>query len=79
MELNEFLQSKVKKKLSSVQKISCITAIADKKIINAFYVIGVFCSPSQSAVQIFKVSSAWLYVLLESTTEDKKKLTYNYI
>ena len=49
--MNEFLQSKIKQNLSSVEKITCITAIADKKII-VFCVFRVFCSPSQSAVQI---------------------------
>ena len=29
--LNESLQLEIKQKLSSVQKITCITAIADKK------------------------------------------------
>ena len=29
LQLNEFLRSEIKQKLSSVQKITCITAIAD--------------------------------------------------
>ena len=39
-------------KLSSVQKLTCITAIADKKIIRVFCMSGILCSPPQSAVQI---------------------------
>ena len=52
MELNEFLQSEVKQKLSSNEKFACITAIADKKIISVFCVSGVLCSAPQFAVQI---------------------------
>ena len=51
LQLKEFLQSEKKQKFSSVQKISCITAIADKKI-SVFCVSEVFCSPPQSAVEI---------------------------
>ena len=69
--LNEFLQSEIKEKLFSVQKVTCITVIADKKLICLFCASGVLCSPPQSAVQI-KVSSAWLYFLLESITEEQK-------
>ena len=47
-----FQQSEIKQKLSLVQKITCITAIANKKIISVFCVSGVLCSPPQSAVQI---------------------------
>ena len=36
--------------LSSVQKIICIAAIADKKIISVFCMSRVLCSPSQSPV-----------------------------
>ena len=43
---------KKKQKLSSVQKITCITAIDDKKITSAFYVSGALCFSPQSAVQI---------------------------
>ena len=50
--LNEFLQSEIKQRLSSVENMTCITAIADKKIISAFCVSEVLHSPSQSAVQI---------------------------
>ena len=39
-------------KWSSVEKFTCITAIADKKIINVFFVTGVLCSLPQSAVQL---------------------------
>ena len=41
LQLNEFLQLKIKQKLSSVQKFTCIIAIIDK-----------ICSPPQSVVQI---------------------------
>ena len=51
-QLNEFLQLEIKQKLSSVQKITYITAIADKKIISLFCVSRVLCSPSQSAAQV---------------------------
>ena len=34
LQLNEFLQSEIKQKLSSAQKITCITTIADKNIIS---------------------------------------------
>ena len=37
MQLNEFLQSEIKQKLSSVLKITCISATADKKIKNYMY------------------------------------------
>ena len=50
--LNEFLQLEIQKKVSPVQKITCITAIADKKIISVFCVTGVLCSPPQSATEI---------------------------
>ena len=49
---NEFLQSEIKQKLPLVQKITCITAIADKKIISLFCVSEVLCSPPQPTVQI---------------------------
>ena len=32
MQLNDFQQSEIKQKLSSIQKITCISAIAYKKI-----------------------------------------------
>ena len=38
--LNEFVQSETKQKLSSVHKITSITAIADKKVISVFCVSG---------------------------------------
>ena len=46
------LQSEKKQKLSSVQKITCITAIADKKIRRSLSLSVVLCSPFKSAVQI---------------------------
>ena len=52
LQLSEFLQSEIKQKLSSVQKITCITANVDDKIISLFYVFGVLCLQTQSAVQI---------------------------
>ena len=53
LQLNEYLQSELKQKLSSFEKIICITAIADKKIITVFFISGV-CAPylPQSSVQI---------------------------
>ena len=41
-----------KPKLSWFQKISCITAITDKKMISVFCTSAILCSPPQSAVQI---------------------------
>ena len=35
-----------------IQKITCIIAIADKKIVSVFCVSGIFFSPRQSDVQI---------------------------
>ena len=52
LQLNEIPQSEINQTLSSVPKITCITAIADKKIICVFCVSGVLSSPPQSAVQI---------------------------
>ena len=54
LQMNEFLQSEIKQELSSVQKITCITAIAiaDKKIKSTSCLFGVLYSPHQSAVQI---------------------------
>ena len=52
LQLNEFLQSKSKQKLSSVQRIACITVFADEKMLNIFCVSQVLYFPSQSALQI---------------------------
>ena len=60
LHLNEFVQSEIKQKLSSVQKITCITATADKKTLIVVCVCGVLCFPPQSAV------------FLESIREEKK-------
>ena len=49
--MNEFLQWEIKWKLSSVQNIYCITAIADKKK-SIFCAFGVLCYWLQSAVEI---------------------------
>ena len=46
LQLNEFLESEIRQKLSSVQKIACINAITDKKIITLLDVSGMLCSPS---------------------------------
>ena len=50
--LNEFLQSEIKQKSSSLQTITCINATVDKKTISVFCVSGVFCSPRRSAVSL---------------------------
>ena len=50
--LNELLQSEIKQKLSSFKKNTCVTAIADKKIISMFCVSGVLCSSPKSDVQV---------------------------
>ena len=52
VQLNEFLQSVIKQKLSSVQKIPCITAIADKKILSTFCISEVLCCTTLSTVQV---------------------------
>ena len=52
LELNGFLQSEIKQKLSSVQKITYTISLADKNKISVFCVSGVLCSPSQFAVQM---------------------------
>ena len=49
--INSYNQ-KIKQKWSSVQKITCVTAIADKKMISVLCVFWVLCSPPQFAVQI---------------------------
>ena len=52
LQSNKLLQqSEIKQKLSSVQKMNCITGIANKKVISVFYVSGVLCSSLQSAIQ----------------------------
>ena len=52
LQSNKLLQqSEIKQKLSSVQKMNCITGIANKKVISVFYVSGVLCSWLQSAIQ----------------------------
>ena len=63
---NEFLQSEIKQKLSSSQKIARTTAIAGTKIINVFCASEVLCSPPQSTVQIKRL------LLLGSITEENK-------
>ena len=52
LHLNEFLQLEIKQKLSLVQKITCIIAIAYKKTISVSCVSEVLRSPPQSAVHI---------------------------
>ena len=77
LELNEF-QQEIKQKLSSVQKIICISAITDKKIISAFCVSGVYYSPPQSTVQINNLFSLALFSPgIHNGAE--KKLTNNYM
>ena len=51
LQLNEFMESDIKQKLSLVQ-ITCVTATAHKKIISLFCVSGILRSPPQSAVQV---------------------------
>ena len=46
LQLNEFLESEIRQKLSSIQKIASINAITDKKIITLLDVSGMLCSPS---------------------------------
>ena len=52
LELNGFLQSEIKQKLSSVQKTTYTIALADKNIAIVFCVSGVLRSPSQFAIQM---------------------------
>ena len=49
-QLNKFLQSVIKQKLSLVQKITRINAIADKKKMSTVCVFAM-CDPPQSVVQ----------------------------
>ena len=50
-----------KAELSSVQKFTCITAMADKRIKVYSVCLGVLCFPPKSVVQIkYLFSSAWL-------------------
>ena len=71
--MNEFLKPEIKV-LSSVQKLTCITAIADKKIISVFCVSGVLCSlPSL----LFKLNSFFSLALFSPGIHEK--LTNNYM
>ena len=73
LQLNEFPQSEIKQKLSSVQKVICITAIADKKTISAFLVSASVVLPTSVCCSIkCLVSSGWLSFLLEFTMQEKK-------
>ena len=45
LRLNESLQQEIKQELSSVQKITCITTMADKRIISVFWPSGGYCAP----------------------------------
>ena len=62
--LNESLQLEIKQKISSVQKITCITAIADKKkkIKWSLYICGVLIHLSLS----LKLSSFFSLVLFSA-------------
>ena len=75
LQLNEFLQSEIQQTLTSIQKVTCITGIADKKIIiwGIISLSGVLCSPLQFAVQIKQFLQFCLYFLLESSTEEGNK------
>ena len=65
-------------KLSSVQKITVITVITDKKIINPVSIFVVLCSTSVSVSNQI-VSLVWFYFLLESAKEEEKKITRKII
>ena len=54
LQLNEFLQSVIKQELSSTKKITCIIAIADKKILLYSAYLG-SCAPHLSL--LFKLNS----------------------
>ena len=54
LQLNEFLQSEIKQKLSAVQKLTYIAAIADKRITSAFCYVG-YCAPLLSL--LFQLNS----------------------
>ena len=69
LQLNEFLQSGIMHNLSSVQKITYITAIADKKKIIVFCASGLLRSSYHSAVQTVQT---WPYFLLVPKGEEKK-------
>ena len=58
LQLNEFLQSEINEKLSSVQKITYIAAIVDKEIVTVFRRRIQSCCNIQDGV--FCVNSYWL-------------------
>ena len=78
VQLNEFLQSAIKQKLSSFQKITCSTAISDKKILSTFCISEVLCYPTLFNVQIIQFLqlgsiSSW------NPQRKRKKLTVNHM
>ena len=80
-QLNEFLESEVKQKLSLVQKIACTTSISDKKVIGVciyFYVFAILCSLPHSVVQI-KYSLLLGSIFSWNPQRKIKKLTNNYM
>ena len=79
MQLNEFLQSEIKQKLSSVQQITSITAIADKKIIGIFCASGEYCALHFSL--LLKLNTFFSFALFSPRTHNGEeiKLTNNYL
>ena len=76
-QLNEFLQSEIKQKLSAVKKITWITAIADKKIISIFCVSGILYSPPPPSHLLFKANGFFNLALFSPGIHNgrEKKLT----
>ena len=69
LQLNELLQSEIMQKLSSVQKITCITALLASFVL---LLAEWYCAPHLSLLFQLIVSSALFYFLLISTGKEKK-------
>ena len=78
LQLSEFLQSEIKQKFPSVQKVTCITENANKKLISLFCVSRA-CGPHLS--RLFKLNSFFSLALFANAIHNgrEKKLTNNYI
>ena len=69
LQFNELLQSEIKQKLSSVQKITCITELL---ALLALLLAERYCAPHLSLLLHLIDSSTLFYFLLKSTREEKK-------
>ena len=77
LQLNESLQSEIKQKLSSVQKITCITAILIRKWYWILCIWGIMVPLSR---MLFKLNSFFILALFYPGIPNRreKKLTRNY-